>query len=373
MPRAEFLGEFKILAINPGSTSTKIAVYVNEQADWVKCVSHSDAEMEPYRGRPILDQLGFRGASIEAELTGAGYALTDFDAVAGRGGLMRPIASGTYRVNEAMLADLRTAAHGEHASNMGAFLAQGIANKGRALACVVDPVSVDEYSEKARISGTALAERHSLSHALNTKAVAKRFAREQGRAYAGLRLVIAHLGSGISVSAHEGGRMVDVNLAGQEGPMSTERAGGLQWLSVVQLCFSGRYTQESIYNALFREGGIYSYLGTKDLREVESRIADGDEQASLIFEAMVYQTAKEIGAMAAALNGRVDSILLTGGMARSVKLIFAMRAAIEWIAPVVVYPGEDELQALAEGALRVLRGEEEARELVAEKAVAQCL
>jgi len=367
MPRAEF----RVLAINPGSTSTKIAVYVNERAEWVRCVSHSDAEMEAFRGHPILDQLEFRRARIEEELTGAGYALSDFDAVAGRGGLMRPIASGTYRVNEAMLEDLRVAAHGEHASNMGAFLALSIAASGRALACVVDPVSVDELSDKARVSGTALAERRSLSHALNTKAVAKRFARERGKRYENLRLVVAHLGSGISVSAHEGGRMVDVNLAGQEGPMSTERAGGLQWLSVVQLCFSGRYTQESIYNALFREGGIYSYLGTKDLREVENRIAKGDAQARLIFEAMVYQVAKEIGAMAAALHGRVDSILLTGGMARSEKLIADLRAAIAWIAPMIVYPGEDELQALAEGALRVLRGEEEARELAAEDCVPQ--
>jgi butyrate kinase len=363
MPPAEIPAEFRVLAINPGSTSTKIAVYANEHAEWVGCVSHSDAEMEPFRGRPILDQLEFRRARIEEELTSAGYALGGFDAVAGRGGLMRPVASGTYRVNEAMLADLRVAAYGEHASNMGAFLAQGIAARSAALACVVDPVSVDEFSDRARISGTALAERRSLSHALNTKAVARRFARERGTRFEELRLVIAHLGSGISVSAHEGGRMVDVNLAGQEGPMSTERAGGMQWLSVVQLCFTGRHTQEGIYNALFREGGMYSYLGTKDLREVELRIVDGDEKAVLIFGAMVYQVAKEIGGMAAALNGRVDAILLTGGMARSLKLITQLRTAIDWIAPVVVYPGEDELQALAEGALRVLRGEEEAREL----------
>ena len=358
--------EFRILAINPGSTSTKIAVYANDRAEWVRCLHHSDAEMEPYRGRPVLDQLDFRHAAILTELTCAGYDPCSFDAVAGRGGLMRPIASGTYLVNDAMLADLHFAAYGEHASNMGAFLAQAIAS-GRALACVVDPVSVDEFTDVARISGTALAERHSLSHALNTKAVAKRFAREQGQSYSNLRLVIAHLGSGISVSAHEGGRMIDVNLAGQEGPMSTERAGGLQWREVVRLCFSGHYTPESIYNALFREGGIYSYLGTKDLREVELRIVDGDAKAALIFDAMVYQIAKEIGAMAAALNGSVNAILLTGGMARSQKLITQLRAAIQWIAPVVIYPGEDELQALAEGALRVLRGEETARELVADE------
>lgn len=355
--------DFHILTINPGSTTTKIAVYRNDRAEWVRCLPHSDAEMECFRGRPILHQLDFRRSAIETELTRAAYRLSDFDAVSGRGGLMRPIASGTYLVNDAMLLDLRLAAFGEHASNLGAFLAQALAAPSHALACVVDPVSVDEFTSVSHISGTALAPRHSLSHALNTKAVAKRFAREQGKPYSGLRLVIAHLGSGISVSAHEGGRMIDVNLAGQEGPMSTERAGGLQWREVVRLCFSGLYTPETIYNALFREGGIYSYLGTKDLREVELRIADGDAQAALIFDAMVYQIAKEIGAMAAALSGKVDAILLTGGMAHSPKLITQLRAAIQWIAPVALYPGEDELQALAEGALRVLRAEEPAREL----------
>jgi len=230
---------------------------------------------------------------------------------------------------------------------------------------VVDPVSVDELSDKARISGLAMADRRSLSHALNTKAVARRYACERGSAYADLRLVIAHLGSGISISAHEQGRMVDVNWAGQEGPFSTERCGGLQWSSVLRLCFSGKYTEDGLYNAFFREGGIYSYLGTKDLREVERRISAGDTKAKLIFDAMVYQVAKEIGAMAAALDGRVDAILLTGGMAHSDKLIGQLRPAIAWIAPVVVYPGEDEMRALAEGALRVLRGEETARELQA--------
>jgi butyrate kinase len=363
--------EFRVLTINPGSTSTKLAIYANERQEWVRSLSHSEAEMEPFRGRPVLDQLEFRRARIETELAGAGYALNSLDAIAGRGGLMRPIASGTYRANQAMLTDLRLAEQGEHASNMGAFLAEAIARLGHAQAFVVDPVSVDEFSPRARISGTALVERHSLSHALNTKAVAKRYARDQGKRYADLRLVIAHLGSGISVSAHDGGRMVDVNLAGQEGPMSTERSGGMQWTSVVQLCFSGRYTQDGVYNALFREGGIYSYLGTKDLREVERRISEGDAKAALVFDAMVYQVAKEIGGMAAALNGRVDAILLTGGMARSEKLIADLSAAIEWIAAVVVYPGEDELQALAEGVLRVLRGEEEPCELDASDRVLQ--
>jgi len=222
---------------------------------------------------------------------------------------------------------------------------------------------VDEWTEKARISGSALAERLCMSHALNMKAVAKRYARERGQAYAELRLVVAHLGSGISVSAHENGRMIDVNSAGQEGTFSTERSGGLPLRKVIELCFCGKYSEPQLWNLFNREGGIYSYLGTKDLREVERRIAAGDSKAALIFDAMAYQIAKDIGAMATVLNGRLDAILLTGGMAHSQKLIDALRPAIQWISPIAVYPGEDELQALAEGVLRVLRKEEQAREL----------
>jgi butyrate kinase len=358
-------GDFRVLAINPGSVSTKIGVYTGDHADWLRCAEHAAADLEPFRGKSVLEQLAFRQAAIEQELRGAGYALEGFAAVAGRGGLMRPVASGTYRVNEALLDDLRTARFGkEHAANLGAFLALAIAKNGGAQAFVVDPVSVDELVEKARISGSALVERRSLSHVLNTKAVARRFAREQCAAYEDLRLVVAHLGSGVSVSAHAGGRMVDVNLGGQEGAFSTERCGGLQLMSVLELCFSGRYSERALWDALIREGGIYSYLGTKDLREVERRIAAGDRQATLVFDALAYQLAKDIGSMATVLEGRLDAILLTGGMARSKKLIVAIRSAVEWIAPVTVYPGEDELEALAAGALRVLRGEEKARELL---------
>jgi len=360
MPR----DEFRVLAINPGSTSTKIAVFAGEKPEWMRNVEHADAELASFRGKPPLEQLAFRLAAIEQELRSAGYALESFAAVAGRGGLMRPVASGTYRVNEAMLDDLRHAPSGEqHAANLGAFLAVEIARRGVAQAFVVDPVSVDEFTDKARISGSALMERRSLSHALNTKAVARRYARECGRPYEELRLVIAHLASGISVSAHCSGRMVDVNLAGQEGAFSTERCGSLQLLGVLDLCFSGRYTEAELWNTLIRESGIYSYLGTKDLREVERRIGAGDAKAALIFEAMAYQIAKDIGGMATVLDGRVDAILLTGGMARSKKIVAGLRESVEWIAPVTVYPGEDELEALAAGALRVLRGEEQAREL----------
>jgi len=367
MPRDEFL----ILTINPGSTSTKLAVYLNDRPEMVRNIAHSDEEMRPFRGRPILDQLSFRQAAIKQELHNAGYALDRFHAVAGRGGLLRPLPSGTYRVNGEMLRELRLAPFTEHASNMGAFLAQNLAVRGHAEAFVVDPVSVDELTGKARISGSALVPRRALSHALNTRAVARRYAREQGVDYAELRLVVAHLGSAISVSAHEGGRMVDVNLAGQEGPFSTERCGGLQLLAVVKLCFSGNYTEQQLWDAFLREGGIYSYLGTKDLREVERRIAAGDAKAALIFDAMVYQIAKEIGGMATVLHGRIDALLLTGGMAYSEKLVEELGAAIGWIAPIILYPGEGELQALAEGALRVLRGEEQPRELRAEDSSAQ--
>ena len=356
------LAEFTILAINPGSTSTKIAVYRNETAVLVRNIVHSDADMQPFRGRPILDQLTFRQAAIEDELRSAGVTLTGFDAVVGRGGLLRPLPSGVYGVNDEMLDELRRAPFTEHASNMGAYLAKAIADQSRVAAYVVDPVSVDELSDKARISGCALVPRRALSHALNTKAVARRYARETGRSYGTLRLIVAHLGSAISVSAHEHGRMIDVNLAGQEGPFSTERCGGLQLLAVVKLCFSGQFTERQLWDAFIREGGIYSYLGTKELREVERRIDSGDANAALIFEAMVYQVAKEIGAMATVLNGRVDAILLTGGMAHSDRIIAQLRAAVAWIAPIVVYPGEDELQALTEGTLRVLRGEEQPRE-----------
>ena len=359
-------GEFLILTINPGSTSTKIGIYANEKAELVRNLSHSDEEMRQFTGRRILDQLDFRLAAIERELAADHYDIRQFDAVVGRGGLMRGLPSGTYRVNEEMLGDLRLTRYGDHASNLGAFLAQQIAREAGAEAFVVDPVSVDEWPDKARISGTALIERHCGGHMLNTKAVAKRYAREQRKKYADLRLVVAHMGSGITTSAHEKGRMVESQEPGHEGAFSTERSGGLPLLKVVQLCFSGNYTLQTLWQALNREGGLYSYLGTRDLREVERRIEAGDAKAALIFDAMAYQIAKDIGTMATALCGHVDAILLTGGMAHSKKLVDAIRPYVEWIAPIVVYPGEDELQAMAEGALRVLRHEEQAQELEAE-------
>ena len=351
-------GEQVVLAINPGSTSTKFAVFEGERAVLVKNIRHSDGEMAKFRERAILEQAEFRCAQVEAALADSGITIGRLSAVVGRGGLLPPVASGTYEVNEAMLEELRLARRGEHASNLGAFLAKAIADKAGVAAYVVDPVSVDEWNEVARLSGSVLLERQALSHALNSKAVAKRHARALGKAYELLRLIVAHLGSGVSVSAHEGGRMVDVTNSREEGAFSTERAGGVPAMQLVELCFSGKYSQKQVEALLFREGGLYSYLGTKDLEVVERKIVAGDERAALVFQAMGYQIAKEIGAMATVLRGRVDAILLTGGMAHSGRLVSDLKERVQWIAPVAVYPGEDELQALAEGALRVLRGEE---------------
>jgi len=356
-------GNFKIVVINPGSTSTKFALYENENPVFVCNLRHSEDELAAFRGKPILEQQDFRRRLIVAEIEKRGHDLHGISAAAGRGGLLRPLASGTYRVNEAMLGELTRAERGEHASNLGAFLARGMADEAGVPAFVVDPVSVDEWPERARLSGCALIDRQCLSHALNTKAVAKRFAHEHERKYSDLRLVVAHVGSGISVSAHEGGRMIDVTNSREEGAFSTERAGTVPTMKLVELCFSGKYSYKQVEAMLFREGGLQSYLGTKDLMEVETRITSGDKKAGLVYSAMAYQIAKEIGAMATVLRGRVDAILLTGGMARSMKLVSELSSHIQWIAPVHVYPGEDELQALAEGVLRVLRGEEQALEL----------
>jgi butyrate kinase len=354
--------KFTILAINPGSASTKIGVFENGQPLLVKNIRHGEAELKLFRDRPVLDQQNFWQRQILATLSEAGFQISRMDAVVGRGGLLPPLQSGTYLVGPEMLAELRRAPRGEHASNLGAWLAHSIAHQAGLLAYIVDPVSVDEWPQIARLSGSALLERQSLSHALNSKAVAKRFAAESGSAYESLSLVVAHLGSGISISAHRNGRMLDVTNSREEGAFSTERAGSVPIMQLVDLCFAGTHTRSQIEALLFREGGLYSYLRTKDLEEVERRIAAGDTLAGTVFEAMVYQIAKEIGAMAAVLCGDVDGVLLTGGMAHSELVVSKLREYVSWIAPITIYPGEDELQALADGVLRVLRGEEPVRE-----------
>lgn len=352
----------RVLVINPGSTSTKFGVYATGGAELVRTVRHGEKELAEFCGQPALAQLDYRAELIEEALAAAGYKPDGFAAVAGRGGLLPPSACGTYVVDDTMVEALRLARRGEHASNLGALLALRFAQAAGVNAYIVDPVTVDEWQECARPTGSPLVERTSVGHALNSKAVARRYAREQGCAYAAMRLIVAHLGSGITVSAHQDGRMIDSNSI-EEGPMGIDRSGSLPVRALVKLCFSGKYTEAQLDRHVFGDGGVFAYLGTRDLVEVEGRIDAGDHQAARVFEAMVHQIGKEVGAMAAVLKGKVDAVLLTGGMAHSERMVALLRGYIEWIAAVRVYPGEDELQALADGVFRVLSGEEQAKRL----------
>ena len=350
---------FSILTINPGGTSTKIALFRNEEEVFRKVVEHSAEELKKYSC--IFDQYPYRCEVIRKTLENAGISLGDIAAAVGRGGLMQPIPGGTYRVNSLMLEDLRERPQGLHASNLGAALAKELGDAAGAPSFIVDPVATDEMEPVGRVSGFAEMERPSRCHALNHKAVARRVARKMGGSYGDYNFVVAHLGTGVSVAAHAKGRMIDVCDAVSEGPFSPERAGGLPAATLVQLCYSGKYTFEELFRTLYTKSGIYSYLGTKDLREVETMAREGNETAALLLEALPYQIAKEIAAQASVLSGKVDRIILTGGMAYSERLIEALRERIGFIAPVEVVPGEEELISLAEGALRVLRGEEKPR------------
>jgi butyrate kinase len=349
----------KILAINPGATSTKYGIFAGEEAVLQETVRHPYQELSGFAR--VVDQFDLRLNLITEAMARAGFRLEELDAVVGRGGLLKPLAGGTYLVNDAMLRDLRAGVQGEHASNLGGIMAYYLAERLGIPAFVVDPVAVDEMDAIARLSGLPDLPRKSLSHALNMKAVARRVAKEMGRSYFDLNLVVAHLGSGISVSPHQKGRMIDVNNALNEGPFSPERTGGLPALELVKLCYSGKYTLDQMTAFVTREGGMYAYLGTKDLKEAEEMAAGGDLQAKLVLESMAYQIAKEIGAMAAVLAGEVDRVVLTGGMAYSQSLVDKIIARVKFIAPVAVVPGEEELPSLAQGALRVLNGEEEAK------------
>lgn len=350
----------RVLVINPGSTSTKVGIFCREGAEWTATIHHSDDELQRFQGKPILAQAAYRARQITDALTGAGRSASNVAAVAGRGGLLPPLQCGTYLVNDAMIAELRAARRGEHASNLGALLARRFADAAGAPAFIVDPVTADEWQDCARLSGSPLIERSAIGHVLNIKAVARRFARERGRRYEELNLIVVHLGSGITVSAHRGGRMIDQNTP-EEGPLGPDRTGWLPVRQLIKLCFSGAYNEKQLDRMVFGEGGLFAYLGTRDLQEVERRIDAGDAQAHAVFEAMIYQIAKEIGAMAAVLQGKMDALLFTGGMTHSERLVRGLRSFVDWIAPVAVYPGEDELLALAEGAFRVLDGEEKAR------------
>lgn len=350
----------RLLVINPGSTSTKIAVFDDENIIFEETIRHSTEEICSFNR--IYDQLEFRKGIILNALEKNNISLESLDAIIGRGGLLKPIEGGTYEINEAMLEDLKSGFRGEHASNLGGILAYDIAKDLNIRSFIVDPVVVDELQDVARISGLKGIERVSIFHALNQKAVARKHAKSLGKKYEELNLIVAHLGGGVSVGAHEKGKVIDVpNALNGEGPFSPERAGGLPVGQLIELCFSGKYTKEEIKKMIVGNGGIVSYLGTNDAREVSKRIKEGDKEAELIYYAMAYQVSKEIGACAAVLKGNVDGILITGGIAYDEEFTSWIEERVKFIAPVTIYPGEDELAALAQGGLRVLKGEEEAK------------
>jgi butyrate kinase len=348
-----------ILAVNPGATSTKVGLFRDARPEASRTLRHADAELAGCRR--LADQLAFRLAAVGAFLAEAEIGRGALSAVAGRGGLFRPLESGTYAVDEAMLRDAALAARGEHAANLGAPMAAALAREHGCPAFVVDPVSVDELEPLARLSGLAGVERQSLVHALNIRAVARRHARSLGCPLPDLSLVVAHLGTGISLAALRRGRMVDVVNPRDEGPMGPDRSGGLPVTAVAEMCFAPGAEKAAVLRHLIGDGGLHSYLGTRDLGEAMRRARAGDAGAERVVEAMAYQVAKAIAEMAAALSGRVDAILLTGGMAHDSAFAERIRRRVEWIAPVALHPGEDELRALAEGAERVLAGEEPAK------------
>ncbi|MGN7305845.1 butyrate kinase [Bacillus subtilis] len=353
--------EKRILTINPGSTSTKIGVFHNERSIFEKTLRHNIEELQ--RFDRIIDQYEFRKNHILETLHEQGINISKFDAVCARGGLLRPIEGGTYVVNDEMIEDLKSGYAGQHASNLGGIIAREIADGLNIPSYIVDPVVVDEMSVLAKVSGMPEIERKSIFHALNQKAVARKAAASLGKRYENMKMIITHMGGGITIGVHDRGRVVDVNngLHG-EGPFSPERAGTVPAGDLVDLCFSGEYTKEEIMKKLVGTGGLLGYLGTNDAVKVEQMMQGGDEKARFIYDAMAYQVAKEIGAASAALKGEVEAIVLTGGLAYGKSFVSAIRSYIDWISDVLVYPGENELQSLAQGALRVLLGEEQSKQ-----------
>ncbi len=348
----------RILVINPGSTSTKIGIFEGEKPLFIEILRHNSEEIKSFKR--IFDQYDFRKNVVLEFLKNKNIPPESLTCVVGRGGLIKPLKSGTYIVNERMIEDLKGAKRGEHASNLGAIIAYEIAKPLGIPAYIVDPVVVDEMDDVARISGLKGIERKSIFHALNQKAVARRAAKDLGKKYEEVNLIVAHLGGGISVGAHRKGRVVDVNNAlNGDGPFAPERAGGLPTQDLVELCFSGKYTFEEMKKKLAGEGGLVSHLGTSDAREVEKRIKEGDSYAKLVYEAMAYQVSKTIGEMAAVLKGEIDAIVLTGGIAYSEMLTNLIKERVSFLGKILIYPGEDEMEALALGVLRVLRKEEE--------------
>lgn len=355
------MSEHKLLIINPGSTSTKIALYEDETPIFTKILRHEAEEISKFKC--VIDQTGFRKKHILDFLEENNVDLSELSAVVGRGGLLKPVVSGTYEVNEYILRDLRLGDQGEHASNLGAILAKEIADSQGIPSYIVDPVVVDEMTARAKFTGFPGIQRKSVFHALNQKAVARRYAKEHDKAYTDINLIVVHMGGGISVGAHRKGRIIDVNNAvNGDGPLSPERSGSIPAAELVKICFRSGLTEEQVMKKLNGQGGMVAYLHTSDARDVIEMDLEGNPKAKLVIDAFCYQVAKSIGKCSTVLKGDVQAIIFTGGIAYSDYIISKISERVDWIAPIVVYPGEDEMLALAQGALRVLNGEEQAKE-----------
>jgi len=351
---------YRILAINPGSTSTKIAVYEDDKNVFKKSIKHSTELISSFPR--VYDQFIFRKTAILDTLKEAQISIDSFDAIVGRGGMLKPIEGGTYLVNTAMIEYVKEAPRGEHASNLGCVIAKDLATLVNVPAFIVDPVAVDEMEDIARFTGMPLIKRQSLFHALNQKAIALKAAIELNKPYNQLRLIIAHLGGGISVGVHQYGKVIDVNNAlDGDGPMSPERSGSVPLGPLYKMALSGTYTLQEIKRMNYGNGGLVAYLGTNDGFEIEKRIKAGDQEAKFMTEVMCYQIAKEIGSCATVLKGNVDAIVITGGLAYDSFIISEITERVSFIGPVLIFPGEDEMEALALGALRVLQGTENAK------------
>jgi len=348
---------YSIFVVNPGSTSTKLAKSVDGAVVENARINHSPEELGAFRG--IWEQFPYR---LKLCREWASEHLKECSAVVAMGGLLRPVMGGIYAVNPRMLEDARKNLQGEHASNLGCALAHELAFQYKAPAFVLDPVSVDEFDKLAYYSGHPRIKRRSLSHALNIHASARRAAAELKLRLEDSSFIICHLGGGISVAPVKSGKIIDVNDAASDGPFSPERTGGLPLQPFISLCFSGEYSESQLRSFVMGKGGLVAYLGTNSVLEVERRISSGDSSAREVYKAMAYQVSKEIGAMAAALRGRVDAVVLTGGIANSKVLTSWIEERVRFIAPVIIYPGEDEMLALAEGGMRALSGEEQVKE-----------
>ena len=349
----------KSLIINPGSTSTKIGVFEDETLLFDETLRHSTEEIAQYA--TIADQKDFRKNIILNLLKEKDFDIKSLGMVVGRGGMLKPIPGGTYAVTDDLLHDLEIGKQGQHASNLGGMLAREIGDEIGVPSFIVDPVVVDEMCDLARYSGVPELPRTSVFHALNQKAVAKRYAKENNKNYADLNLIVVHMGGGVSVGAHANGKVVDVfNALDGDGAFSPERAGAAPVGALIKMCFSGEYTEKEIYKKFVGGGGLNAYLGTNDMRDVEKMVNEGDAKAKEVRDAFVFQVSKNIGSMATVLNGKVDAIVVTGGIAYDKGVVAGLKERAEWIAPFTVYPGEDELLALVQGGLRVMNKEEEA-------------